>query len=213
MQYFTNYSKKSSPKFYNTKNLKSLILILLNVILLHLINNLKIMPHVQLQKKLWNNGTVNISKIYKSGNSFYFKKDSNINKRESKLAHYMTKEIEHTSKDSRLKRKQIIIKSNDLKKSHNITIKTFIAYVKKYLRKLEVEPTWSSSIESENQYGKDFSINKYELPNFELFENIESISKKVIEALLELNKDEITREDYHDAIYEVVYSQSSQKAS
>jgi len=125
----------------------------------------------------------------------------------------MTKELEHTSKDPRLRGKQIIIKSNGLKKSHNITIKTFISYIKKYLTKLEVEPTWRSSVESKNQYGKDFLINKYELPNFELFENIESLYKKVVEALLELNKEEITRDDYEDAVYKVIRSQTVKKAS
>jgi ribosomal protein S17E len=178
----------------------------------HLVTNLKFIPQNQLQK-LWNNGTVHISKIHKSSNLFYFNKDSNINKSESKLTQYMTKELEHTSKDSRLRGKQIIIKSNGLKKSHNITIKPFISYVKKYLRKLDVEPTWSYQTKSESEYGKDFQINLYELPGFGLFENIESLYQKVVEALLKLDKDEITRDDYYNAIYEVIHSLTNKKSS
>ncbi|MCF8002288.1 MAG: hypothetical protein K9K76_10595 [Halanaerobiales bacterium] len=178
----------------------------------HLVTNLKFIPQNKLQK-LWNNGTVHISKIYKSSNLFYFKKDSNINKSESKLTQYMTKELKHTSKDSRLRGKQIIIKSNGLKNSHNITIKPFISYVKKCLRKLKVKPTWSNFVESENQYGIDFLLNIYELPDFGIFENVESLYKKVVEALLELNKDEITRDDYHNAVYKVIRSETVKKAS
>jgi hypothetical protein len=125
----------------------------------------------------------------------------------------MTKELEHTSKDPRLRGKQIIIKSNGLKRAHNITIKPLISYVKKYLRKLKVEPTWSNFVESENQYGIDFLLNIYELPDFGIFENVESIYKKVVEALLELNKDEITRDDYHNAVYKVIRSETVKKAS
>jgi hypothetical protein len=178
----------------------------------HLVTNLKFIPQNQLQK-LWNNGNVHISKIYKSSNLFYFKKDSNINKSESKLTQYMTKDLEHTSKDTRLRGKQIIIKSNGLKKAHQITARPLISLVEKCLRKLEVEPKWSSSVESENQYGKDFQITKYELPNFELYEKIELIAEKLVEALLESDKDEITREDFYDVIYEVIHSRTNKKAS
>jgi hypothetical protein len=178
----------------------------------HLVTNLKFMPQNQLQK-LWNNGNVHISKIYKSSNLFYFKKDNNINKSESKLTQYMTKELDYSSKDPRLRRKQIIIKSNGLKKAHQITARPLISLVEKCLRKLEVEPKWSSSVESENQYGKDFQITKYELPNFELYEKIELIAEKLVEALLESDKDEITREDFYDVIYEVIHSRTNKKAS
>jgi len=178
----------------------------------HLVTNLKFIPQAQLQK-LWNNGTVNISKIYKSGNIFYFKKDSNINKSASKLTHYMTKEIEHTSKDSRLKRKQIIIKSNGLKKALTITNKIVNSYIKKHLRKLKVKPTWSNQVKSENEYGKDFFVRKFENPDSDLYKDLEAKFEEVYEILLELDKDEITREDYDNAFYEVFESRSRQKAS
>jgi hypothetical protein len=125
----------------------------------------------------------------------------------------MTKELDYSSKDPRLRRKQIIIKSNGLKKAHQITARPLISLVEKCLRKLEVEPKWSSSVESENQYGKDFQITKYELPNFELYEKIELIAEKLVEALLESDKDEITREDFYDVIYEVIHSRTNKKAS
>lgn len=178
----------------------------------HLVSNLKFIPQAQLQK-LWNNGTVNISKIYKSNNIFYFNKDSNINKSESKLTNYMTKEIKHTSKDPRLKGKQIVIKSNGLKRSLNITNRTFISYAKKYLQNLGIKPTWSKNVKSENEYGKDFTINQFELPDFDLFEWLETKAKEVYETLLEFNKDEITEEDYYEAHYKVFYSKNRQKAS
>jgi hypothetical protein len=83
----------------------------------------------------------------------------------------------------------------------------------KYFKRYSIEPKWSSDIKSEKPYGKDFQISKFELPDFELFEDIETISERVIETLLELNKEEITREDYYNAMYEIVHSRSRQKAS
>ncbi|SIR56772.1 rolling circle replication-associated protein [Halanaerobium kushneri] len=178
----------------------------------HLIANFNDIPQAELQK-LWNNGTVTISKIYKSGNIFYFNKDSNINKSESKLTHYMTKKIEQNSKDPRCKGKQMTIPSNGLKRFHKITNSTLITMIYKYFKRYSIEPKWSNDIKSEKAYGKDFQISKFELPDFELFEDIETISERIIETLLELNKEEITREDYYNAMYEIVHSQSRQKAS